>query len=104
MSGQLAWRAAMSKREGGTMTPDLMRIAASLNAYPWTAGTLTAIDNAAPRYCALGLLLRYAGVPQEHLASADEGELWKQYGDILRLEYGIPNEQTAFSIMAANDT
>jgi hypothetical protein len=87
------------------MTPDLMRIAAALSAYPWTAGTLTTIENAAPRYCALGLLLRYAGVPQEHLARADSaGNLWSLYGNLLRSEYGIPNEQTAISIMAANDT
>ena len=87
------------------MTPDLMRIAAALNAYPWTAGTLVAAESDTPRYCALGLLLRYAGVPQDHLARADsDGNLWTLYGNLLRSEYGIPNEQAAISIMAANDT
>jgi hypothetical protein len=88
------------------MTPDLMRIEAALNAYPWTPGTLTtgARD---PRYCAVGILLRYAGVAREHLGCAvlwNSRRLWEMYGALLLQEYGIPNEHTMIAIMAANDS
>jgi hypothetical protein len=87
------------------MTLDLMRITAALNAYPWTAGTLTHRAEGAPKYCAVGLLLRFAGVPQERIACATaEREVWAGYEEILRCEYGIADSKTISAIMIANDS
>ena len=90
------------------MPLDLPRIAAALNAYPWTTGTLTYRADEASRasYCALGALLRYAGVAQEHIACAQEAgdpAVWELYGVLLREEYGIPDQTTTHLIMGAND-
>ena len=87
------------------MSLDLVRITAALNAYPWTAGTLTHRAESAPRYCAVGLLLRFAGVPQERIACAmGERQLWAAYEELLRFEYGIPDSKTISAIMMANDS
>jgi hypothetical protein len=90
------------------MPVHLDRVAAALSAYPWTPGTLTTAV-AAPRYCAVGALLRYAGVAQDHIACADGpggagGRLWLRYGRLLAAEYGIDGPATIGLIMAANDT
>ena len=91
------------------MSLDLPRIAAALNAYPWTTGTLTHRPDeeaSGASYCALGALLRYAGVAQEHIACAQEvGDpaVWELYGLLLREEYGIPDHTTTHLIMGAND-
>jgi hypothetical protein len=85
------------------MTLNLARIAAALNAYPWTRGRLTSrAGQAAPQYCAVGLLLRYAGVPQQEVAGVRD--FWARYGGLLQAEYGIPDARTAFLIVAANDS
>ena len=88
------------------MTLNLMRIEAALNAYPWTPGTLTTRERDA-RYCAVGIMLRYAGVAREHIGCAvmwDSRRLWSLYGGLLRAEYGVPDEQAMIAIMAANDS
>ncbi len=90
------------------MSLNLPRIAAALNAYPWTSGHLTKRDGtASTTYCAIGALLRYAGVAQDHIACAEKPAgvgLWQLYGQLLQSEYGIPDEQTAWHVMAANDS
>jgi hypothetical protein len=87
------------------MAVDLLRITAALNAYPWIAGTLTARSPDGPRYCAMGLLLRYAGVPQDHMAcAAGELEMWDRYGELLRADYGIECRETVRAIILANDS
>jgi len=90
------------------MPLDLPRIAAALNAYPWTPGRLTKRGKAAPTtYCAVGALLRYAGVAQEHIACAEGStgvNFWNLYGPLLQSEYGIPDERTAWYVMMANNS
>ena len=85
------------------MAIDLMKITAALNAYPWIAGTLTARGSQGAAYCAVGLLLRYAGVPQEEIAHAS-ANAWTRYEDLLRSEYGIEDRELVRAIMFANDT
>ncbi|MFN2567294.1 MAG: hypothetical protein ABR499_20045 [Gemmatimonadaceae bacterium] len=89
------------------MPLDLPRIAAALNAYPWTPGRLTADGRMAPTYCAIGALLRYAGVAQDHIACAQTPSgvnLWSTYGPLLQSEYGIADKWTVRRVMAANDS
>ena len=87
------------------MTLDLTRITAALNAYPWTAGTLIYRGESSPRYCAVGLLLRYAGVSQERIACAmGETEVWTAHEELLRCEYGVPDSMTLRAIIVANDS
>ena len=88
------------------MAIDLMRVAAALNAYPWTTGAIASGEEGTPRYCAVGLLLRYAGVPYEQLACAPPSlePWWEQYGELLRFEYGIRNLRILSAIVIANDT
>ena len=85
----------------------LDRVAAALNAYPWTPGTLTRRADGTPRYCAVGALLRYAGVAEDHIAcvsgTAGSHDLWHPYGALLTAEYGIANARVARLVMAAND-
>ncbi len=84
------------------MPLNLPRIAAALNAYPWTLGCLTERASGPPTYCAIGALLRYAGVPQDRIACA-AGAFWILYAPLLRSEYGIADETTVQRIIAAND-
>ncbi|MFN2567103.1 MAG: hypothetical protein ABR499_19060 [Gemmatimonadaceae bacterium] len=89
------------------MPLNLPRIAAALNAYPWMPGRLTRSGRTAPTYCAIGALLRYAGVAQDHIACAEGPSgvhLWAVYGQLLESEYGIPDMKTAKRVMAANDS
>ena len=86
------------------MAPNLDRITAALNAYPWMAGALTAPGSAGPRYCAIGMLLRYAGVAREELSCARPvTDVWLRHRALLASEYGIGDCMTAMAIVAAND-
>lgn len=88
------------------MAIDLMRVAAALNAYPWTTGAIVKRGEEGPRYCAVGLLLRYAGVPYEQLTCPPPSltSWWAEYGEVLRAEYGIEDLRVVTAIMRANDT
>ena len=88
------------------MSLNLERIAAALNAYPWVAGTLTSRGSTGvPRYCAIGLLLRYAGVPQEQMACGHGSPAGlRQHLPLLEAEYGIADWDTAGAIIEANDS
>ncbi len=73
------------------MPRDLRRIAAALNAYPWTRGQMSDGHAAAPAHCAVGALLRDAGVSTERLGDTTVvwAELRTVYAPILQHEYGI---------------
>jgi hypothetical protein len=87
------------------MALDLDKITAALNAYPWIPGRLVACQPDAPRYCAVGLLLRYAGIANERIVSADDvSAAWLRYGDLFRSEYGIDSFRMILRIVTANDT
>jgi hypothetical protein len=86
------------------MALDIMRITAALNAYPWIPGTLTAGPQSAANYCALGMLLRYAGVAQSEIASTRGADaVWARYRELLESEYGITEFATIGNIITAND-
>lgn len=88
------------------MTPNLMRIEAALNAYPWTAGSFAARTGDEVRYCAVGMLLRYAGVTEAHIDLAcNRGavEFWTYYRALLARDYGISGAEQVHAIMVAND-
>jgi hypothetical protein len=87
------------------MALDIMKITAALNAYPWTSGTLTIRRVGAPKYCAVGLLLRYAGVPQQEIECAvSSTEAWARFHGLLESEYGIADYATICAIIMANDS
>ena len=90
------------------MAIDLLAIEAALNAYPWTTGAFTeGSPRRGARYCALGLMLRYSGVAQDHLATAQQKggrAVWRMFGALLQRDYGIPDYRTAELIMIANDS
>jgi len=86
------------------MAPDLTKITAALNAYPWVAGALTARGSATVEYCAIGLLLRYSGVPQREIECAGSAlVVWERYRELLGSEYGIGDFGTVRAIIMAND-
>ncbi len=88
------------------MTPNLMRIEAALNAYPWTAGAFAATSGDTTRYCAVGMLLRYAGVSPEHIdVACNRGavQFWDYYRALLERDYGIAGPEQIHAIMVAND-
>lgn len=88
------------------MTPNLMRIEAALNAYPWTAGSFATTSGGSTRYCAVGMLLRYAGVSAEHIDLAcNRGAVafWEYYRALLQRDYGISQPEQIHAIMVAND-
>ena len=85
------------------MPHDIVKITAALNAYPWTIGTLSMRRGDHGVYCAVGLLLRYAGVPQAEIECAGP-RLWDRYHELLESEYGITEPATITNIIHANDS
>jgi hypothetical protein len=85
------------------MPRSLLAVADALNAYAWTRGTLTDGPEHASRYCAVGALLRYAGVPRDRIANGTDVSLDSIFGPLLRAKYGISGAETLRGIMAAND-
>ena len=86
--------------------PNLDRIAAALNAYPWARGCLTSMAGDVPRYCAVGGLLRYAGVSFDDIrqSSGSPSAVWRAFSEALHDEYAIDDAQTLRFIMIANDS
>lgn len=86
--------------------PNLDRIAAALNAYPWARGCLTSLIGGTPHYCAVGGLLRYAGVSFDEIreSSGSPSAVWRTFADRLQEEYDIGDAQTLRFIMIANDS
>lgn len=87
------------------MSLDMVKITAALNAYPWTSGRYSVRDGGSARYCAVGLLLRYAGVAQAEIECAGPLHVVvARYGDLLKSEYGISDMVKLFEIVCANDS
>jgi hypothetical protein len=84
------------------MPLDLRKVAVVMNAYPWTRGQLTNGDTAAPAHCAVGALLRDAGIPPERMPGIEVA--YGQMYAILERQYGISGPETVHEIMAANDS
>jgi hypothetical protein len=74
-----------------------------MEAYTWTRGTFTEGPDDAPSYCAMGALLRHAGVPRARIAEAPLLSLLREYVPILRARYGISDTDVVHHIMVAND-
>ncbi|HEU4565316.1 MAG TPA: hypothetical protein VFS05_11725 [Gemmatimonadaceae bacterium] len=84
--------------------PDLDRIAVAMNAYPFESGWF-ATWTRPPRYCAIGQLLRYAGVEVEDIRRINGDMLggWRHHRELLRREYGIADRWTYWTILYAAD-
>ena len=86
------------------MALDIVKITAALNAYPWTRGTFSMRYGGSAAYCAVGLLLRYAGVAQSEIeCPGTSSVVWDRYRALLESEYGIPDMATITNIVYAND-
>lgn len=85
------------------MPRNLQAVVAAMNAYPWTQGQMSEGPDDAASYCAIGALLRYAGVPRARIANGTVVSLAEVYGPLLRAKYGISGAHTLLGIMAAND-
>jgi hypothetical protein len=85
------------------MPRHLHEITAAMNAYAWTKhGPVQGPDDA-PSYCAIGALLRHAGVPHDCIMQATIASLTGAYDPLLRAKYGISGADTVLHIIAAND-
>jgi hypothetical protein len=85
------------------MPRNLQAITAAMNAYHWTQGQMSEGPDHAASYCAIGALLRYAGVPRARIANGTVVSLAEVYGPLLRAKYGILGADILRAIMAAND-
>jgi hypothetical protein len=84
------------------MSPDSeCRAIVALNLYPWARGALTRGDAEERANCAIGAMLRYAGVDERRIVNLSD--LVPHVG-LLRESYGIPTATAYRSIMRANDT
>lgn len=81
----------------------LHAIATAMEAYTWTRGKLTEGPDDAPSYCAVGALLRHAGVPRARIARGSVASLLTEYAPLLRARYGISDADLVSQIVAAND-
>jgi hypothetical protein len=85
------------------MPRHLHEITAAMNAYAWTRhGPVQGPDHA-PSYCAIGALLRHAGVPHDRIMEASIGCLTGAYDPLLSAKYGISGADTVMRIMRMND-
>lgn len=86
------------------MPLDIAKITAALNAYPWTRGAYSVRDIGSASYCAVGLLLRYAGIAQAEIeCSGPPNVMLARYRELLEREYGITELATITQIIRAND-
>ena len=86
------------------MPLDIAKITAALNAYPWMRGAYSIRGIGGASYCAVGLLLRYAGVAQNEIAcSVSPHDILARYRELLECEYGITDPTTIIQIILAND-
>jgi hypothetical protein len=84
------------------MPRHLHEITAAMNAYAWTKhGPVRGPDHA-PSYCAIGALLRHAGVPHDCIMQATIASLTGAYDPLLRAKYGISGVDTVLRIIADN--
>jgi hypothetical protein len=85
------------------MPRHLHEITAAMNAYAWTRHGPVQGPDQAPSYCALGALLRHAGVPHARIFEATIGSLTGAYDPLLRAKYGISGADTVLRIVRVND-
>lgn len=72
--------------------PKLRAIADALNAYPWTRGRLIAWAADEPAYCALGSMLRAAGISPTEITRADSEPahpFWDKWGPLFYAEWSM---------------
>jgi hypothetical protein len=84
------------------MPRHLHEIAAAMNAYEWTTDGPVQGPAHAPSYCAIGALLRHAGVPHECIVQAASASLAGECDPLLKAKYGISDPDTVFRIILTN--
>lgn len=85
------------------MPRHLHEISVAMNAYAWTRHGPVQGPDRAPSYCAIGALLRHAGVPHERIMEATIVSLTGAYDSLLKAKYGISGAGAVLRIIAAND-
>jgi hypothetical protein len=83
------------------MPRHLHEITAAINAYAWTTDGPVRGPEHAPSYCAIGALLRHAGVPHDRILEATVASLSGAYDSLLQDKYGITAEKV-LGIIAVN--
>lgn len=86
--------------------PNLRAVADAVLEHPWTRGHLITWFADVPAYCALGAMLRAAGVAPAQIARAeglDAHTFWNEWGPVLEKRYGLPNLHSAHRIVTLND-
>ena len=86
--------------------PNLRAVADAVLEHPWTRGHLITWFADVPAYCALGAMLRAAGVAPAQIARADGLDahtFWDEWGPVLEKRYGLPNLHSAHRIVTLND-
>jgi hypothetical protein len=83
------------------MPRHLHEITAAMNAYSWTKHGPVQGPDCAPSYCAIGALLRHAGVPHECVMQAAVAAL---EGDdsLLQAKYGVSGADAVLRIVMTN--
>ncbi len=84
------------------MPRHLHEITAAMNAYAWTKRGPAKGTEHAPSYCAIGALLRHAGVPHDCILSATVASLNGEYDSLLKAKYGISGTRAVLGIIWAN--
>jgi hypothetical protein len=84
------------------MPRHLHEIAAAMNAYQWTKYGPVQGPEHAPSYCAIGALLRHAGVPHECIVQAASASLGGECDPLLKAKYGISDPDTVLRIIMSN--
>jgi hypothetical protein len=80
----------------------LHEVAAAMNAYEWTKHGPVQGSEDAPSYCAIGALLRHAGVPHGCIMQAAMASLDGEYDSLLKAKYGISDAGTVLRIILTN--
>jgi hypothetical protein len=82
------------------MPRHLHEITAAMNAYAWTKHGPVRGSEDAPSYCAIGALLRHAGVPHDDILPATAASLAGEYDAVLGAKYGISCDDVLRIILA----
>jgi hypothetical protein len=84
------------------MPRHLHEIAAAMDAYEWTKYGPVQGPAHAPSYCAIGALLRHAGIPHCCIVEAAGAALDGEYDSLLKAKYGISDGGTVLQIILTN--
>jgi hypothetical protein len=85
------------------MPRHLHEIIAAMNAYAWTRHGPVQGPAHAPSYCAIGALLRHAGVPHDRIMEATIASLTGADDSLLKAKYGISDAGVVLRIITGND-